>query len=248
LNLEIEGHVAIVTGGARGLGAEICLALAEEGVHVVVWDRDAEAEAHAARIRDKGGSASCVVANVADSGAVNEAAAAVMRERGRIEILVNCAGFSRDSPIGEMTDQQWHDVIGVNLHGTFFVCRAVVPAMQGQQYGRIVNISSRARTGDNFKVNYSAAKEGVVGLTMALALELGKSGITVNAVAPGFCETERTRGLPYFKDLKSRALEKTPTNRLGNERDIADSVLYLAGRRSGFISGEVLTVAGGRWR
>jgi 3-oxoacyl-[acyl-carrier protein] reductase len=172
----------------------------------------------------------------------------ILRQHERIEILVNCAGFSRDAPISEMTDENWHAVIDVNLHGTFYACRAVVPAMKSKQYGRIVNISSRARTGDNFKSNYSAAKEGIVGLTMALALELGKQGITVNAIAPGFCETERTRGLPYYKDLKARALEKTPTSRLGNERDIADGVLYLAGQRSGYISGEVLTIAGGRWR
>ena len=120
--------------------------------------------------------------------------------------------------------------------------------MQARHHGRIVNVSSRAKDGDNFKSNYSAAKAGVVGFTMALALELGKDGITVNALAPGFCETERTRGLPFYKDLRQRALDKTPTDRLGNERDIADALLYLAGRRSGYITGEVLTIAGGRWR
>jgi 3-oxoacyl-[acyl-carrier protein] reductase len=109
-------------------------------------------------------------------------------------------------------------------------------------------MSSRARHGDNFKCNYAAAKAGVVGFTMALALELGRSGITVNALAPGFCETERTRGLPYYKDLKARALEKTPTSRLGSARDIADGLLYLVGARSGYITGEVLEIAGGRWR
>jgi 3-oxoacyl-[acyl-carrier protein] reductase len=248
MNLEIEGHVAIVTGGARGLGAEICSALAEEKAHVVVWDRDGEAEAHAARLRARGGAASYVVADVTDPSAVNAVVADVVRKHGGADILVNCAGFSRDGPIAEMTDEQWHAVIGVNLHGPFHVCRAVVPTMKAKQYGRIVNMSSRARTGDNFKANYSAAKAGLVGLTMALALELGKDGITVNAVAPGFCETERTRGLPYYRELKARALEKTPAHRLGNERDIADAVSYLVGRRSGFITGEVITVAGGRWR
>ena len=248
MDLEIKGHVAVVTGGARGLGAQICMALAEEGAHVVVWDRDHAAGELAAAIRANGGSACAVSADVTHSTLVNETVSSIVQERGSIEILVNCAGFSRDGAITEMSDEQWHDVIAVNLHGTFYVTRAVTRVMKAKGYGRIVNVSSRARTGDNFKANYAAAKEGVVGLTMALAIELGKSGITVNAVAPGFCETERTRGLPHFMDLKARALEKTPTARLGNERDIADGVLYLVGRRSGYITGEVLTIAGGRWR
>lgn len=248
MDLDIKGHVAVVTGGARGLGAEISRALAQEGAHVVVWDRDDAASEWAARLREEGGDASAVVADVTDPGAVREAVDGIVARQGSVDILVNCAGFSRDGAIADMTDAQWHDVIAVNLHGPFYVTRAVVPTMKTRQYGRIINISSRAHTGDNFKSNYSAAKAGVVGLTMALALELGKDGITVNAVAPGFCETERTRGLPYYKDLKARALEKTPTARLGTERDIADGVLYLAAKRSGYISGEVVTIAGGRWR
>ena len=120
--------------------------------------------------------------------------------------------------------------------------------MTRSQYGRIVNISSRARNGDLFKCNYSASKAGIVGFTMALALELGKVGITVNAIAPGFCETERARSIPYYKDLKARALERTPTSRLGTTRDVADGLLYLVGKRSGYITGEVLEIAGGRWR
>lgn len=248
MDLEIKGQVAVVTGGARGLGAEMCRALGQEGVHVVVWDRDAAAEEQAAAIRSEGGEATSIVADATNAEAVNAAVKSIVDRLGGIEILVNCAGFSRDAPISEMTDAMWHDVIAVNLHAPFYVTRAVVPSMLAKRYGRIVNVSSRARDGDNFKANYSAAKAGVVGLTMALALELGKSGITVNAIAPGFCETERTRGLPYFKDLKSRALEKTPMDRLGTERDIADGLLYLVGRRSGYITGEVLTIAGGRWR
>lgn len=248
MDLEIKGHVAIVTGGGRGLGEEICLALGQEGCRVAVWDRDDSAEQVAARICDAGGEAIGLVGDVTRVVDVKAAVAAVLGRFGSIEILVNCAGFSRDAPVTEMTDDEWLDVIDVNLNAPFYVTREVVPTMIGNHYGRIVNVSSRARTGDNFKGNYSAAKAGVAGLTMAHALELGKSGITVNAVAPGFCETERTRSIPYFEDLKVRALERTPTDRLGTPRDVADGVLYLVGKRSGYISGEVLQIAGGRWR
>lgn len=248
MNLEIQGHIALVTGGGRGLGAEMCLALGEEGCKVAVWDRDEAAEEIAEKIRAAGGEAIALVGDVTDPGTVRAVVADVLERLGSIEILVNCAGFSRDGPITDMTDEQWHAVIDVNLNAPFYVTRAVVPTMLRNKYGRIVNISSRARNGDQFKSNYSAAKMGVVGLTMALALELGKSGISVNAIAPGFCETERTRNLPYFKELKARALEKTPMDRLGTERDIADGLLYLVGKRSGFITGEVLEIAGGRWR
>ena len=248
MDLEIKGHVAVVTGGGRGLGEEMCYALAEEGCKVVVWDRDDAAEKVAAAIRDKGGEAIGFAADVTDVAQVNNTIDEVLTRFGSIEILVNCAGFSRDAPVDEMTDQQWLDVIDVNLNGPFYVTRAVVPTMKKNHYGRIVNISSRARDGDQNKVNYSAAKAGIVGFTMALALELGKQGITANAIAPGFCETERARSIPYHKDLKERALKLTPTDRLGCERDIADGLLYLVGKRSGYISGEVLQIAGGRWR
>lgn len=248
MDLEIRGQVAVVTGGGRGLGAEICKALGEEGCRVVVWDRDSAAEDVAQAIRQQGGEAIGITGDVTNPDSVKALIIHVQQQLGPVDILVNCAGFSRDAPITEMTDEQWHEVIDVNLNGPFYVTRAVVPGMIERHHGRIVNISSRARNGDNFKSNYSAAKMGVVGFTMALALELGKQGITVNAVAPGFCETERTRGLPYYKDLKARALEKTPTDRLGTERDIADGVLYLVAKRSGYITGEVLEIAGGRWR
>lgn len=248
MDLEIKGDVAIITGGGKGLGEAMCHALAQEGCKVVVWDLDDTAEKVASTIREKGGDAVGFAADVTDVKQVNSTVESVLSRYGSIEILVNCAGFSRDAPVDAMTDQEWLDVIDVNLNGPFYVTRAVVPSMKQNHYGRIVNISSRARDGDQNKVNYSAAKAGIVGFTMALALELGKQGITANAIAPGFCETERTRNLPYYRDLKQRALQLTPTDRLGCERDIADGLLYLVGRRSGYISGEVLQITGGRWR
>ncbi|WP_322761857.1 SDR family NAD(P)-dependent oxidoreductase [Frankia sp. Cr2] len=248
-DLGISGHVAVVTGGGRGIGAAIVRALAAEGARVVVWDRDdAAADATVAAVVAAGGHAHPVVADVTDRAAVDVAVGSVVTRLGSIQALVNCAGFSSDAPIGEMTDEQWASVLEVNLTAPFYVTRAIVPSMIGQHYGRIVNISSRARLGDRNKVNYCAAKAGLVGLTYALALELGEHGITVNAVAPGFVETDRVRTLTYFEDLKRRAVAKTPVRRLGEERDVADAVLYLLGRGSGFVTGEVLGVSGGRWR
>jgi 3-oxoacyl-[acyl-carrier protein] reductase len=248
MDLQIKDHVAIVTGGGRGLGHAISRALGAEGARVVVWDRDDTAEQAAAEVRAEGGTAYGVSGDVTQDAVVREIVAATVERWGSIEILINCAGFSRDAPIAEMSDTEWHSVIDVCLNAPFYVCRAVAPYMIGAQYGRIVNISSRARDGDFNKVNYCSAKAGIVGLTYALAMELGKNGITCNAIAPGFCETERARGLPYYKDLKARALEKTYTSRLGVPEDIAAATLYLVSRESGYLSGEVLEVSGGRWR
>jgi len=150
--------------------------------------------------------------------------------------------------LATLTDEQWHTVIDVRLTGPFYVTRAIVPHMLEKSYGRIVNISSRARFGDVNKANYAAAKAGLVGFTEALALELAPSNITANAIAPGFIETERVRGLSYYGQLHSRALASTPTARLGQLADVTDAVLYFSSRQSGYVTGEVLTVAGGRLR
>ena len=243
MDLRFTDQVAVVTGGGRGLGEAMCRSLAAEHAHVVVWDRDDTATALAAEL---GGMA--VIADVTNPTQVNAAVADIIGRVSKIDILVNCAGFSRDAPVAEMTDDEWHAVIDVCLNGTFYVTRAVVPHMTARHHGRIINISSRARTGDINKANYCAAKAGIDGFTYALALELGKSGITANAIAPGYCETERARNNRFAAEIRARAIEKTYTDRLGTPDDIADTVLYLASPRAGYISGEVITVAGGRWR
>jgi 3-oxoacyl-[acyl-carrier protein] reductase len=249
MDLGINDHVAVVTGGGQGLGAAMCTALAAEGCRVAVWDIDqTAAEAVSKSIIASGGQARAIAGDVTNPDQVTEAAGNILGDLGAVQILVNCAGFSRDAPLTEMTDQQWHAVIDVCLTGPFYVTRALVPSMIDRQYGRIINISSRARLGDHNKCNYSAAKAGLVGFTAALSMELGPHHITVNAIAPGFVETERVRGLRYFEDLKTRALQRTNTPRLGTTDDIADAVCYLAAAQSGFITGEVLTVAGGRLR
>jgi 3-oxoacyl-[acyl-carrier protein] reductase len=245
----LEGHVAVITGAGQGLGADIAASLGAKGCRVVVWDIDAEAAQQVTKaIRSAGGDAIEVVGNVCDTAQVMHIRDEIIDTLGSVQILVNCAGFSRDSPITTMSDDQWYQVINVCLTAPFLVTRALVASMIDQQYGRIVNISSRARFGDFNKCNYSAAKAGLVGLTAALSLELGKSGVTVNAIAPGFIETERIRGLSHFEEMKGRALAGTFTPRLGTPADVSDAVSYLVAPQSGFITGEVLTISGGRLR
>lgn len=249
MDLGIADQVALVTGAGRGLGQAIALALAEEGAHVIVCDIDESfARAAVEAIHAESGKGEALVLDVTDPAAVNAAVGELLSRHQSIGILVNCAGFSRDAPVDAMTDGEWDDVLSVCLTASFYMCRAVVPAMKRKQFGRIVNISSRARNGDRNKVNYAAAKAGLVGLTEALALELGKEGITVNAIAPGFCDGERPRSLPHYAELRERALALTPMDRLGEARDIAEAALYFCARQSGYVTGEVLTVAGGRWR
>lgn len=247
MDLKIRGDVAIVTGGARGIGAGIVRGLADEGAQVVIWDRDLEpAEALAAEIRDAGGMAIAVQGDVACSAQVQDVIAEVIARLGGLHILVNNAGFSLDGPITDMSDDQWDRVYEVCLKGVFNTCRAAAPQMISQQHGRIINIASRAVVGDNNKSNYSAAKAGVVGFTRSLAVELGRHAITANAIAPGLIHTDRVKTTPYYADLDRRAREMTPIQRPGLPEDIADAVLYFASRRTGFVSGELLYVSGGR--
>lgn len=246
MELGVRGHVAIVTGGGRGIGEGIAMALGGEGCRVVVWDRDAEpANKVAANIRAKGGEAIAVVGDVSNSASVAEVSQTLIDKYGEVQILVNNAGFSRIAPISEMTDKQWNDVIDTCLTGTFFCSRAFVPVMRKRQYGRIINISSRAARGDVNKVSYSAAKAGLIGFTKALAMELGADQITVNAIAPGSVPTERVRSMPGYAGDAARASDSL-VQRVGTTWDIARGVLFLASPDAGFITGEVMMIAGGR--
>lgn len=244
----IKGHVAVVTGGGRGLGESICRALAAEGARVAVWDLDAKAAARVAKsIQDGGGEALALSGDVSRRGDVTKAVARVVKRFGSIEILVNNAGFSRDAPITEMSDRDWKSVIDVCLTGSFLVSQAVARHMTARKYGRIISISSRANLGEYYKANYSAAKAGLLGLTGSLSLELGPKGITANAIAPGLIRTERVKALKNYKDMERRAIERTPVKRPGEPEDVADGVLFLASARAGWINGEVLYITGGRY-
>jgi 3-oxoacyl-[acyl-carrier protein] reductase len=248
MDMGLKGKVALVTGAGRGLGADIARQLAAEGCKVAVCDRDAQPAAEVVQsIQAAGGQAFAVTADVASRDSVQAAVAQTIAQLGAIDILVNNAGFSEDAPIEEMTEAQWDRVLDVCLKGSWLCAQAVVPSMKAQGQGRIINISSRAHLGENRKTNYCAAKAGLLGLTSALSIELGASGITVNAIAPGLIRTERVHNLQFFEDIDRRAKQNTPIQRPGMPQDIGAAVIYLASEHGGFISGHTLYVTGGRY-
>ena len=248
MELGIENQVALVTGGGNGIGLACVHALAREGCRVVVADINEKAAQLAVQAIEKSGAeAFAVVLDVSQPDAVSEALAKVRAQCGDVDILVNNAGFSRDGPVGTMSNSQWGDVLGVNLTGQFHCIREIAPTMAARGYGRIVNMASRAHFGDVNKANYSASKAGVIGMTKALAIELGPSGITVNAVAPGIIKTERLQNLSQFSEIEARSLAGMPIKRIGSPQEVADAVVFLASARAGFITGEVLHISGGRY-
>jgi 3-oxoacyl-[acyl-carrier protein] reductase len=248
VKLGLENRVAIVTGSGRGIGAATARALAEEGARVVVTDIDPETTAHTTEaLKADGFDVLGVVADVTRTVDVDRLVARTLEKFGALHVLVNNAGFPKDSYLTKMPEADWDLVTGVILKGAFLCSKAAVPHRREQRWGRIINISSRAHLGNPGQANYSAAKAGLVGLTKALSYEEGKFNITVNAIAPGFVETELMRSLPAYDQIKEKWLKATPLPRLGLPRDIADAVLFLASERAGFITGELLHVTGGRY-
>jgi len=244
-------RIALVTGAARGIGASIAVRMAEDGHDVAVLDLDlANCAATVAAIKKLGRRAIGVGANVAEETAVKIAVAVVAEELGPPTILVNNAGIIRDRSLAKMTLDEWDSVIHVNLRGAFLMSREVQPHMRAAEWGRIVNLSSIAALGNVGEANYSAAKAGVQGFTKSLALELGRYGITANAVAPGFVETEMTKAVAEqvgmsFDEMKERQKRGTAVGRVGVPDDIAHAVSFFADERSGFVTGQILYVAGG---
>lgn len=248
MELGLAGKVVIITGSGRGIGAATAKGFADEGAKVVVTDIDPErAQAIAEALCAEGAEAIGVVADVTKVDQV-EALVAKTKERfGRIDVLVNNAGFPRDSLLVKMSEADWDAVIDVILKGTFLCTRAVIPVMVEQRSGRIINIASRAHLGNPGQANYSAAKAGIIGFTRSQANEQGRFNITVNAVAPGFVETPLVRSLPNFEKIKERTIANTPLPRLGTPEDIAAAILFLASERASWITGEVIHVTGGRY-
>jgi 3-oxoacyl-[acyl-carrier protein] reductase len=244
--LPLENRIAVITGGARGIGRAIAETLAKRGASVVIADRNAEmASTTAAEIASATGRRTISVAvDVADSASVKGMIDQALAEFDRIDILVNNAGTTRDNLIMRMEEADWDLVLSINLKGVFNCSKAVVRQMMKQRYGRIVNISSvSGLAGQAGQANYSASKAGVVGLTKALARELGSRQITVNAVAPGFIPTDLTKDLP--EELKEASLKSIPLGRWGTPEEIAYAVAFLASDEAGYVTGHVLSVDGG---
>lgn len=240
-------RVALITGAAGGIGAACAERLLADGARVGILDIDPAVHERAARLDPTGERVVGVVADVRDRDQVRDAVAAVETAFGHPDILVNNAGFPRDNFLTKMPPEDWHLVIDVVLTGAFNLCQAVIEPMRAAGWGRVVNISSRSHLGNPGQTNYSAAKAGLLGFTRALALESGPFGITVNAVAPGFVETDAMLALENYDVLKERSVAKAPVRRVGQPSEIAAAVSYLAGDDAAYVTGETLHVTGGRY-
>ncbi|MGI5219243.1 3-oxoacyl-ACP reductase FabG [Nocardia sp. CA-290969] len=244
-------RTAIVTGAARGIGAAVALRLASDGYAVAVVDLDETAsEATVEQIAAEGGRAVAVGADVADEQQVRAAVDRVRSELGAPVVLVNNAGIIRDNLMFKMTVEDWNAVMSVHLRGAFLMTRAVQADMVEAKFGRIVNMSSTAALGNRGQVNYSAAKAGLQGFTKTLAIELGKFGVTANAIAPGFIRTDMTAATAArmgmdFADLIAAGEKAIPVGRVGEPEDVAHTVSFLASQDAGFVSGQVIYVSGG---
>ncbi|MGW6730528.1 3-oxoacyl-ACP reductase FabG [Nocardia sp. NPDC055029] len=249
--MSTERRVAIVTGAARGIGAAVAVKLAADGYAVAVLDLDAAACADTvAAIEAAGGSALAVGADVSDEAAVAAAVERIATELGAPTVLVNNAGVLRDNLLFKMSADDWDTVMNVHLRGAFLMTRAVQKYMVDAKFGRIVNLSSTSALGNRGQANYSAAKAGMQGFTKTLAFELGKFGVTANAIAPGFIETEMTAATAArvgvdFEAFKQAAAAQIPVNRVGKPEDIANTASFFASEGAGFVSGQVIYVAGG---
>ncbi|WP_416062061.1 3-oxoacyl-ACP reductase FabG [Rhodococcus indonesiensis] len=248
---EASTRTAIVTGAARGIGAAVAKRLAEDGFQVAVLDLDESACADTvSAIEAAGGKALAVGANVADEQSVAAAVEKVANGLGDPTVLINNAGITRDNLLFKMTVDDWDAVMNVHLRGAFLMSRATQKYMVEAKFGRIVNLSSTSALGNRGQVNYSAAKAGMQGFTKTLAIELGKYGVTANAIAPGFIETEMTAATAErvgmsFEDFKAAAASQIPVARTGKPEDIAHTASFLASEGAGFVSGQVIYVAGG---
>ena len=242
----LENKTAIVTGGSRGIGRAICVALAKEGANIVTCYAKgaAAAEETVAMCREYGVQAVAVQADVAVPGEVEALFAEALKITGTIEILVNNAGITRDGLLLRMSDDDFNQVIDTNLRGAFYCMRAASKLMMKKRYGRIVTISSVVGVSGNAgQVNYAASKAGVIGMTKSLAKELGSRNVIANAVAPGFITTDMTEGLPDA--VKEQMAKEIPLSRMGRPEDVADAVTFLVSDKASYITGQVLHVDGG---
>ncbi len=248
---KLDGRVAFVTGAGRGIGAATALRLAEDGACVVLADIDTDGcQQVRTEIEQAGSQALVVSCNVAEKADVEAAVQQTVEHFGQLDILVNNAGVLRDNLLFKMSDDDWETVMNVHLRGAFLCSRAAQTHMVKQKYGRIISLSSTSALGNRGQANYSTAKAGLQGLTRTLAIELGPFGITANAVAPGFIDTEMTRAtarrMGFDPQERIEAAAKViPVRRVGVPRDVANVICFLASEESGYVSGQIIYVAGG---
>ncbi|QDU92982.1 3-oxoacyl-[acyl-carrier-protein] reductase [Lignipirellula cremea] len=245
LTVDLSGQTAIVTGASQGIGKAVAQALGASGAKVACLARNAEKLAQTvAEITGAGGQAEAHSCDVTDGDSVAKTVETLAENWGRLDILINNAGVTRDTLLPIMSDEQWDDVINTNLRGMFLFSRAAAKIMMRARYGRIINMSSvSGLIGNAGQTNYSASKAGMIGFTRSLSKELAKRKVTVNAVAPGFIESEMTKTLGDA--LISEAKKRIPANRLGLPEDIAAAVLFLSSPAASYVTGQVLTVDGG---
>ncbi len=243
----MKGQVALVTGASRGIGQAIALKLAAEGIYVIATATSEKgADATVAAITAQGGTAQAVKLDVTNSAEVEALFKKIVSEQGRLDILVNNAGVTKDGLMMRMKDNDWDSVLDTNLKGSFICMREASKIMTKARYGRVVNISSVVgEMGNPGQANYCASKAGLFGLTKSAARELAKRNITVNAVAPGFIETDMTAGLP--EKGREALLQNIPMERLGSADDVAHAVCFLVSPQAGYITGQVLSVNGGMY-
>ncbi|MDR0371077.1 MAG: 3-oxoacyl-ACP reductase FabG [Prevotellaceae bacterium] len=241
----LKNRIAVITGGAAGIGKATVVRFAEEGANVVIWDVDeTRGRALDKELNEVGKTAVFMKVNTADYQEIEQAAKRVHEQFGSIDILVNNAGITRDSSLKKMTPELWQQVIDVNLTGVFYCTKIISEYMLEKQYGRIINASSVVGLYGNFgQTNYVAAKSGLIGMTKTWARELGRKGITVNAVAPGFISTEMVAAMP--ESVLDGMKAKVPAGRLGNPEEIAAAYAFLASADAAYINGAVLSVDGG---
>jgi 3-oxoacyl-[acyl-carrier protein] reductase len=248
VDLNLKGKVALVTGSGRGIGAAMVRAYAAEGARVVVNDINADNAAAVARsLAGEGHDAIGLACDVTDADSVARLAQQVEQAFGGVDILVNNAAWTKDVYLTRMDPALWDQTMDVILKGTFNCSQAFLPKMMERRWGRVINISSRSLFGNPGQTSYSAAKAGIIGFTRALALEQGKFGITVNAIAPGFIMTEGMKSLPKFEELREVAVARNPVGFLGEPQDIANAALFLSSDAARYISGTTLYVTGGRY-
>ena len=241
----VEGRVALVTGASQGIGRACALLLANSGAKVALCARNqGKLEQLANEINDSGGEAAAFKLDVSSEDEIKAVVKAVVAKFGKLDILVNNAGITRDQLVMRMKRADWDDVINTNLTAPFLLIQAVISSMLKQRWGRIINITSIfGQTGQVGQANYASSKAGLIGLTMAVAREVGSRNITVNAVAPGFIETAMTEVLSA--ELKENILKNIPLGRSGSDMDVANAVKFLASEEAGYVTGHVLNVNGG---